>query len=220
MASAMVMGDLAQLSERLRRARRTLDRTVGEARAVAAQGKRLTAEIAELREQVELHTKAGAVLASIGEQRQADAQRRIETLVTQGLHKVFGDDLTFHLLPGTRAKTPVVDFVVRSHIGDTTVETDVMEARGGGLAVTIGFLLNLVILLLAPDRQETVLFLDETFAFLSEDRHEAMAQFLRELTDKTGVQIVLVTHTPALATYADRIYRFTQTNGVTSVTAG
>jgi DNA repair ATPase RecN len=213
------MSDLGQLTERLRRARRAIDRQAGEARAVAAQGKRLTAETADLREQIELHTKAGAVLATIGEERQADAQRRIETLVTQGLHKVFGDDLSFHLVPGTRAKTPVVDFVVRSHIGDTTVDTDVMEARGGGLAVTIGFLLNLVVLLLAPDRQETVIFLDETFAFLSEDRHEPMAQFLRELADKTGIQIVLVTHTPALAAYADTIYRFSQHNGVTTVSA-
>lgn len=211
------MNDLTALTDRLRRVRRTLDQRVGEARMVATQGTRVQAEIAELTGKVDTYTRAAGVLATIGEERQTEAQAKIETLVTQGLRTIFDDDLSFHLVTNTRAKTPVVDFVVRSNLGDTVVETDVMDARGGGLAATVGFLLRLVILLLSRDKQDTVLFLDETFAFLSEDRHPAMAQFLRELADKTDVQIIMVTHTPALAEHADRVYRFALTDGATQV---
>lgn len=214
------MTDLTTQRERLRRTRRALDRQTGEARSVAITGRRIAAEVAELRANVELHERAAALLAGIGEQRQIDAQSKIEALVTQGLRSIFGGDLSFHLVAGTRAKTPVVDFVVRSTLDtETTVDTDVMEARGGGLAATVGFLLRLVILLLKTRTGETVMFLDETFAHLSAEYEPRLAEFLRELVDKTGVQIVMVTHSDAFSDAADVRYRFALHDGVTQVRA-
>jgi ABC-type uncharacterized transport system YnjBCD ATPase subunit len=207
------------LDQRLTRARRTLERQRGEAYALASRGKSLLAEIAGLNQVIELHEKAAHVLTAIGEQRQDQAQRQIELLVTQGLQTIFDDSLTFHLVPGVRAKTPVVDFVVRSSMDDgTTVETDVMTARGGGLAATVGFLLRLVILLLSRQRQDTVLFLDETFAHVSADYVPNLIEFLKDLVAKTGVQIVMVTHDDSFTDAADTVYRFTLVNGVTQVT--
>lgn len=210
-------GTLADLTTTLRRHRRTLDRQVGEARAVAIAGNRVLAEITHLREQITVHEQAAAVLASIGEERQATAQRQIEALVTEGLQTIFGEDLTFHLVTGTRAKTPVVDFVVRSTLNGSVVETDVLDARGGGLAATVGFLLRLVVLLLSPNRQDTVLLLDETFAHLSAEYEPRLAEFLRLLVDKTGIQIVLVTHSDAFSDHADTRNRFTLIDGLTQV---
>ncbi len=213
--------DLTALLDRLRRTRRRLDQEAGAARAVAITGKRLVAEAATLTAKVDLHERAGALLASIGEQRQAATQTQIETLVTQGLRSIFGEDLSFHLIPGVRAKTPVVDFIVRSTIDDEQiVDTNVMDERGGGLAVTVGFLLRLVVLLLsAHGKGETVLILDETFAHVSAEYEPRLAEFLRELVDKTGVQIVMVTHSDAFTDAADVRYRFELTGGVTTVRA-
>lgn len=212
--------ELAILTGRLKRTRRELDRQTGAARATLTRITQIRDEIAGLATQVGNLERAAHVLTKFGDERQAEAQQQIEGLVTQGLRTIFEDQaLSFHVIPVVRSKRPEVDFIVRSTIGSTAVDTDVMDGRGGGLAATVGFLLRVVILLLSRDRQDTVLLLDETFAFLSEDRHAAMAQFLRELTDKTGVQIVMVTHTPALAEHADRIYHFEQRDGATTVTA-
>lgn len=205
---------------RLSRARRTLDRERGEAFALASRGKQVQAEIAELSQVVELHEKAAHVLTAIGEERQDAAQRAIETLVTQGLQTIFGDELSFHLVPGVRAKTPVVDFMVRSRLDDgTVVDTDVMDARGGGLAATVGFLLRLVVLLLSRHRQDTVLFLDETFAHVSAEYLPRLVEFLKELVDKTGVQLVMVTHEAAFTEAASNVYSFDLRDGVTHVKA-
>lgn len=202
------------------RARRTLDRQRGEAFALATSGQSVTAEIADLTQVIDLHEKAAYLLTAIGEQRQDHAQRQIEQLVTQGLRTIFGEQLSFHLVPGVRAKTPVVDFVVRSTLDDgTTVDTDVMDARGGGLSATVGFLLRLVILLLSRHRQDTVLFLDETFAHVSAEYEPQLAEFLKELVTKTGVQIVMVTHSDAYLDAADVTYRFEQHEGITKVKA-
>ncbi len=213
------VNDLDTLTRRLHAARRRLDTEAGQARHVAQTGARLQAEISRLKADTARFEKAAAVLASITEQRQADAQARIESLVTLGLHTIFGPDLSFHLVPATRAKTPVVDFVVRSTMDGQPIDTPVMDARGGGLAATVGFLLRLVIILLSKDRHDTVLFLDETFAHLSAEYEPRMAEFLRELADRTGVQIILVTHSDAYSDAADVRYRFALRDGQTHVVA-
>lgn len=208
----------ALLNQRLARARRHLDQQRGEAYALATAGQQITAEIAHLTDLVDLHEKAAHILTAIGEHRQDAAQRSIETLVTQGLRTIFGDELSFHLVPKVRAKIPVVDFVVRSvlHNG-TVVETDVMDARGGGLAATVGFLLRLVILLLNKHRGDTVMFLDETFAHVSAEYLPRLVEFLKEVVAKTGVQIVMVTHEDGFLEAADVTYRFELHDGVTKV---
>lgn len=212
------MTDLMDLRQRTARARRAMDRERGEAFALATSGKQLAAEISQLADVIDLHEKAAHVLTAIGEERQDAAQRAIETLVTQGLHTIFGTELSFHLVPGVRAKTPVVDFVVRSTLHDgRTVDTDVMDARGGGLAATVGFLLRLVILLLSSHRQDTVLFLDETFAHVSADYLPKLIESLKEIVTKTGVQLVMVTHEDGFLEAADVAYRFELVNGITKV---
>ena len=214
--------DLDAVLRRATRTRHTLERQAGEARVLATTGQRLTTEIADLRHQVDLHEHAAKVLANIGEQRQNDTQTQIEALVTQGLHTIFGPELSFHLIPGIRAKTPVIDFIMRTRRPDgTTMDTDILEANGGGLAAICGFLLRVVVLLLSRERQDTVLILDEPFAHLSADHEPALAAFLRELVDKTGVQVILVTHshTGAFDEHADTRYRLSLRDGATQATA-
>lgn len=210
---------MTDLDTRIQLTGRKLEQQRGQVYAMATRGQQLQTDIAELTQIADLHEKAAHVLTAIGEQRQDAAQKAIETLVTQGLHTIFGDELSFHLVPGVRAKTPVVDFVVRSRLEDgTTVDTDVLHARGGGLAAVVGFLLRLVILLLSKQRQETVLLLDETFAHVSAEYLPRLIDFLKDLVTRTGVQIVLVTHDESFLDAADTVYRFELVNGITRVT--
>jgi DNA repair ATPase RecN len=210
------MNDLNSLTERLRRARRTLDRQLGESDAITRTCTSLQHDINQLTAEVTDYARAAAVLTTIGEQRQADAQQKIEQIVTQGLQSIFGDDLSFHLSPTVRGNRPEVDFVVRSTIAGRTVDTPVMDARGGGLAAVIGFLLRVVVMLLSGTR-DSVLILDETFAHLSAEYEPRLAEFLRELVDRTDIQIIMVTHSDAFSDLADTRYRFRLVDGVTAV---
>lgn len=208
-----------QLDHRMRTARTLIERERAEAFTLATQGKALLAEIENLNQVVDLHEQAAHILTAIGETRQDTAQRAIESLVSQGLSTIFDEQLSFHLVQGVRAKAPVVDFVIRSALDDgTIVETDVLTARGGGLAAVVGFLLRLVILLLSRDRQDTVLFLDETFAHVSADYLPRLIEFLKDLVAKTGVQIVMVTHEESFQEAADVVYHLKLVDGLTRVT--
>lgn len=212
------MTDLDALGMEIRRKSRIIDQRVGEARAVALRGKTVKGEIEELTTTTALLERAAGVLASIGEERQAAAQSQVEELVTRGLKAVFGEELSFHVVQSTKGKTPIVEFVIRSTLADgTTVDTDVMSARGGGVATVVGFLLRVVVMLLSGDKQETTLFLDETFSMVSADYLPNVVEFLRELVDKTDIRIVLVTHQPEFLAAADKRYEFKRVNGETTV---
>lgn len=208
--------ELEDLGARVRLWRRTLERQAGEARAAALRGKELTGDIAALKQEVEHLIKAGGVLTKIGEDKQHAAQEQIEMLVTRGLQVIFDSDTSFHVVQSVKASRPQVDFLIRSTMDGKTVETSVMDSRGGGVASVVGFLLRLVVLLLGR-KPGALLVLDETFGMVSEDYEPRVAEFLRELVDKTGVQVLMVTHSSAFDDVADKRYRFTQVNGATVV---
>lgn len=211
------MAGLSDLSGRVRQSRRHLDQLRGRAKAHGERGLEVQREVAELSSQAQLLERTAALLAQLGEQRQTTAQLQIEGLVTRGLQTIFGEDLSFHVVQSVRGRQAHTDFVVRSTLSDgTQVDTPVMEARGGGLAATVGFLLRLVVMLLSGQR-DTLLVLDETFAMVSDEYTGRLAEFLREVVDKTGVQVLMVTHQAAFTEPADKVYRFTLRDGKTQV---
>jgi ABC-type uncharacterized transport system YnjBCD ATPase subunit len=200
--------DAQALQQRVRQARSVVERRAGEAAAVARAGIRAREEAEAHKAQAELLQQAASLLTSVGEERQARAQEQVEGLVTQALRAVFGDGISFAMVQGVKGNQPVVEFVVRSDYGGgQLVETDVLAARGGGMAAVIGFALRLVILLLTPEARR-VLLLDESFGMVSRSYETAVAEFLREVADRAGVQIVLVTHSDAFDDLADKRYQF------------
>jgi DNA repair exonuclease SbcCD ATPase subunit len=188
-------------------------------RVIAGKGISVKKEIELASNDVDLYSKVAITLASIGEQRQADAQSQIEEMVTRGLTTIFGEDISFHVVQTQRGKTPEVKFLVKSNgAAGQTIETSVMDSRGGGLAAVVGFLLRLVILLLKTGRNNRVLVLDESFSHVSAEFERPLAEFLKELVEKTDVQIILVTHSDAFSEFADKRYRLKIVAGATEAT--
>jgi DNA repair exonuclease SbcCD ATPase subunit len=208
-----------ELDNRVRARRRELDSQEGEARSLQRRHDEVLAEVVELSSDIQVHERATILLNSIGEEKQYAAQEAIEQLVTRGLQTIFDESLTFHILQDVKAKRAEVSFVVRTTLTDGTVtETDVMDSRGGGLAATVGFLLRLTVMLLRTDAQaDNILILDETFAHVSDEYIPGLKEFLRKVVDRTGVQILMITHQPAFEEVADKVYRLSLVEGKTVV---
>lgn len=218
------MTDLKVLGERVRAVRSVLDVRSGEARLLAQRGMELQRAIAAHELARETADRVSGILTKIGEDRDTEARAQVENLVSAGLSAIFAENLTFHLISSTSRSMPQIDFVVRTHLPDgSEYDTDVMSARGGGLSAVVGLLLRVVLIELtrASGKKATeVLVLDETLAHLSREYLEPAGQFLRTLADTTGIQIILVTHSPELEEYADVAYRFKLADdGTTVVTA-
>lgn len=208
------------LADRVRAVTTRLEREAGKATEVARRGKEAQARVASLRAQAEVEQQVALLLTSLGEERQESARRQVEELVTRALQVIFADNLSFHMIQSVRANRAEVDFVIRSDYGEGAVETPVMDARGGGMAAVVGFVLRLVVLLLTPGSRR-FLALDESFAHVSASYEPRVAEFLREVADKAGVQILLITHSDAYSDLADARYRLSLgPDGVTRVEEG
>lgn len=212
--------EMQALLARYRAATSRVDREAGQATEVATRGKAAQAEVARLRAQAELLDKVATLLTTIGEERQESARRQVEELVTRALQVIFDSRLSFHMIQQVRANRTEVDFVIRSEYGGQVVETPVMDARGGGMAAVVGFVLRLVVLLLTPGTRRFIA-LDESFAHVSASYEPRVAEFLREVADKAGVQILLITHSDAYSDLADARYRLSLgADGTTVVEEG
>lgn len=210
---------MTDFDKRLDKVRSQLNQKYGKAKAVEADIARVSEEIERLELDIDAYSKAIVVLNSVGDQRQKNLQNSIEQLVTKGLQSIFAPNLSFHIVQTTKGNNQSIEFIIRTATSmGTFIDTSVMSARGGGMVAVVSFLLRIVMLLLSPRVQKTkLLFLDEAFSHLSEDYIPLMAGFLRDLVDKTGIQIILVTHTPALGEEADVTYHLSLKNEVTQI---
>jgi hypothetical protein len=209
--------DLLALQARVRQARSVYEQRVGAASMLGEQGMRVKAEIERLKGEQERHAKVSLLLTNLGEQAQQQAQQKLEEMVTRGLQVIFGTELSFHVIQSVKANQSVTEFVIRSEYEGKTVDTSVMDARGGGMAAVTGYMIRLVVLLLTP-KARRILFLDETFRFVSKEFESRLADFLAEVAERAGVQHVLVTHSDAYDDAADVRYRLEQgKDGVTTV---
>jgi DNA repair exonuclease SbcCD ATPase subunit len=94
-------------------------------------------------------------------------------------------------------------------------ETDLLDGDSGGALNTACIALRIAVWTIG--NADNCLVLDEAFANLDINRQPLMGQILQELSKELGVQIVLVSHSPAMDVYADRVYTVTKTNGISKV---
>ena len=177
---------------------------------------RLVSETSDLTERIQDLKLIETYLAAFADERQAQVYKQIETTVTEGLRAVFGEDLRLEVankMVGARAETV---FSLVSPTPDGDLRTAIMDARGGGVAAIVGFLIQAVLVLLTPGLRPIV-FLDESFRNVSEDYQAPLGEFIKDLCERTGLQVILVTHQPTIAEYADQWYSFSQHDGKTQI---
>lgn len=204
---------LQDVLQRASAAEREYHQTLGLHRAVTSQIATLEEQIATAHSVADAHRKAAAFLTQHGDERESAVHALIENLVSQGLQHVFGEDLQFVVAQKVSGSRTVVDFQIVSQYGNERIATPVMSARGGGVAAVSGFLLQVVVMLLTDAPK--VLFLDETFAQVSAEYEPQLAEFMSQLADNLGLQIVMVTHSDAYEGHADASWRISIKDGKT-----
>lgn len=177
----------------------------------------LTSEITNLNVKLDNFKLIEAYLAQFADERQAQVYRQIEHTVTEGLRTVFNEDLKLEIttkMVGARSETA---FSIVSKTDEGEMSTGIMDARGGGVAAIVGFLVQAVLVLLTPGMRP-LLVLDESFRAVSAEYQAPLGEFIKDLCEKTGLQVVLVTHQPTIVEFADTAYAFSQTKGKTKIT--
>lgn len=165
------------------------DRLLGRVHAQEQQVQNLTLTTSDLNEDVGVLTLSSTVLEQLLKSVSVESLATIEKLVSYGLQVSFNDQVIFLKIEATQKRG--VQYLDLKFACDG-VEFPILGAFGGGPASVCAFLLRLLVcrrLNLAP-----VLFLDEPFSFVSPEYVNNVSKLLRELSDKLGFTILLITH--------------------------
>lgn len=182
--------------------------------AVEEQIAQYTQQIDQSKAVLETLDKAVGLIGQYADAREKDVQAKIETLVTNGLRVVFNEDLRFIVQQKAVGKRTEIKFKIESFYDNVSVETDILSARGGGVAAVTGFLLRVIMILLTNSRR--IIFLDETFSQVSTHYQENVAQLLEDLATDYGFQFILVTHrSPEIVERSSHVYETSMKNGKT-----
>lgn len=178
-----------------------------------------TEQLASAKQDIEIWQQVQALFAKVSEFAREQLRKKIQDIVTAALQAIFArDDISFEIEMRTVNNQPAAYWNVVSMYGDTAVAGNPEDSRGGGVSDVVSLALRLALLELSRPRPQGVIMLDEVGKHVSKEFAPNVAAFLKQYAEKTGRQIVLITHQEDLAAVADVSYRVTQSNGISEVT--
>jgi energy-coupling factor transporter ATP-binding protein EcfA2 len=140
----------------------------------------------------------------------------VERLQTDGLRTVFGDqDLSVKSSVDVQRGKVSVELVTVQKLLGQEVEGVSGDAFGGAVTTVQSVLLRITMILRRGLRP--LMFLDETLPAFDHNYVVNMGAFLSALCSKLNMDILLVTHNPALVEAADHAYRLVRKNGSVKV---
>jgi DNA repair exonuclease SbcCD ATPase subunit len=154
------------------------------------------------------HEQAREVMREVAMITQSQLQYHISDITSLALNAVFPDPYELK-----------VDFVKRRNKTECDIvfvrnekEIDPMEASGVGAIDIASFVLRIASWSMSIPHSRNVIILDEPFRFLSKDYQEQASIMLKEVSQKLGIQMIIVTHEEILSNYADKTFEVSMRN--------
>ena len=164
--------------------------------------------IEQLELRASLHEEAKQVLQKASQITQGTLKEFLEGLVSEALQIVFLDE----------AKKFHVEFIPRRGVSECDLKfefngnlVDPLGNSGFGEADVASFALRLGYWSLGNTR--SVIIVDEPFRNLDSDRMVRATEMIRAITDKLGVQLIMVSHIPELRQECDVEFKVVNKNG-------
>lgn len=196
--------------------RSKLDRVVGQCDALTLRVSKVKDDITRLEAEERLADMSANLIRLLIDKEVSIGVKAVEELLTEGLQAVFDDqNLSVRADVDVQRGKVSVDFItVQKHSDGTVTEGLSREAFGGAVTTVQSVLLRLIVTLRRGLRP--IAFLDETLPAFDSNYVHNMATFLRTLCNRLDMDILLVSHNPAMVEAADHAYRIQKVNGAAS----
>ena len=173
----------------------------------------LQKELREKKRSLHWHEQAKEIIRTVGLATQQQLQFHISDITSLALEAVFPDPYKLKVeFIQRRNKTECDLYFVRD--GN---RVDPLTASGVGAVDIAAFALRIASWSMIQPRTRNTIILDEPFRFLSEDYQEQAGMMLKEISQKLGIQFIIVTHEDILAGAADKIFEVSIRKGKTKV---
>jgi len=169
----------------------------------------------ETGKEIRRHEQAREIIREVGLKTQEQLQYHISDITSMALEAVFDDPYEL-----------VVEFVQRRNKTECDLlfardgqRVDPISASGVGAIDVAAFALRIAAWSMQTPRKHNVIILDEPFRYLSVNYQAAASRMLKELSDRLGIQFIIITHEATLAEYADKAFTVKLKKGVSDVTS-
>lgn len=159
---------------------------------------------------------AQLIIQEVARQTQSQLEYHISDVVSTALTAVFDDPYELKLeFVDRRGKTEADITFVRDG-----QEIEPLSSAGGGAVDVASFALRIALWSLSKPRSRATIILDEPFRFLSANLQPRAGEMLRMLSEKMGVQFIIVTHNKSLIESADKVFTVSKPKAVSLVVEG
>ena len=171
-------------------------------------------QVATLEAEEEVLARVADLFRVLIDREVVDNAKTVESLLTEGLQAIFDDlDLSVRTeIEVQRGKVAVDLVTVQKEPDGTIIEGSPTDACGGSVATVQSVLLRIVVLNRRGLRP--LLLLDESLGAVAEHYVPRVGQFLSILSDRMGLDVLAVSHNPALVEAANTAYRIQKKDGV------
>ncbi len=159
------------------------------------------AKLEEISNDKEVIEESRVIIQTVAKATQKQLEYNISSIVTLALESVFEKGYSF-----------VVDFVQKRGKTecDILIEKDgnrisPMDSNGGGLVDLVAFALRISLWSLKEKKTRNTIILDEPFVALSKDLQTKASLLIKTLSEKLGLQFIIVSHEETLIENADNV---------------
>lgn len=157
--------------------------------------------------------KAASIIRIVGLETQQQLQFHISDITSLAMGGIFPDPYKVQLeFVEKRGKTECDILFDRN--GN---QVKPLDAVGGGAVDVASFALRIASWSMAMRKTRNVILLDEPMRFLSSAYQENASEMIKEVSQKLGIQFIIVTHNPVLTENADKVFEVSIRKGITKV---
>ncbi len=194
--------------------RNSLEQQKGQKIQIETTITRTEQEVKVCKKDLRRHEKAREIIRIVGLKTQQQLQYHISDITSLALEAVFPKPYTL-----------VAEFVQRRNKTECDLffsrddnKVDPLSASGGGAVDVAAFALRIASWSMQRPKSRPTLIMDEPFHWLSNDFQEKASVMVKEVSKKLGIQLIIITHNPILASYADKVFETKLRKGITKVT--
>ena len=201
------MNELNQLQDQVSRMAGQRDRIQDELNITTSRVDHLSTEAKDLERALEIIQ----VVAKITQQ---ELEVHVSELVTLALEAVFPRPYKMVLQFQSRRNRSEADLLLEDEDGN---KVNPMDAVGGGIVDVAAFALRIALWSLKQPRPNNIIILDEPMRFLSRDLQSRASLMIKEISQKLGIQFLIISHEENLLEASDNVFRVENRNGESKV---
>jgi len=202
--------------EEIRRREKILSQKRAENELLERQARKSEEEVLQTATDMQSSMEALVLLEEVANSRRGAVKGRIESVLTEALQLVYNSSRSIELDYSVKNNRSHLAFEL---VKDTPagVVRRTLDGTGSGLGVSDTVSVPLRLLVLLGKHADKICVLDECYKHVSIGLVPVVTKFLRVLTERLSIQVVLLSHHESVRADADAAYEVKEVAGVSTV---